>query len=256
MKMRESRVLGTLRAGKTAFSIKVNTSDPRVLEMAAQQGISCIWTDVEHVANDWSTIEKQVWAAKAHDADLLVRIARGPYSDYIRPLELDAAGIMVPHVMSAQDARDVARMTRFYPIGQRPVDGGNADGSYCAIAPAEYARQANANRFVIVQIEDPEAVDELDAIAAVEGIDMLFFGPGDYSHRLGVIGQLEHPEVRRVRELVAKAALRAGKFAGTVGSPANSRELADMGYRFINLGSDVSGLLGYFHGIGEHIRTF
>ncbi len=67
-------------------------------------------------------------AAKVFDVDAIVRVPRGSYSDMIRPLELDAAGIMVPHVMSAEDARQVVRWTRFAPVGLRPLDGGNADG--------------------------------------------------------------------------------------------------------------------------------
>lgn len=245
MEMRNSRVLERLRAGKPAFSMKFNTADPRVVEMAVMQGIYCVWTCLEHVANDWSTIERQIYAAKAHDADTIVRVSRGAYSDYVRPLELDATGIMVPHILSAQDARDVARMTRFQPIGRRPVDGGNADGRYCAIPQAEYNRQANERRMVIVQIEDPEPLRELDEIAAVPGIDMLFFGPGDFSHSINASGQLNHPEVQRARRMVAEACARHGKFAGTVGSPETAPALLELGYQFINLGSDVAALVPY-----------
>lgn len=249
MKMRESVVLNKLRAGKPAFSLKVNTKDSRVVEMMAIHGIDCIWTCTEHVANDWGVIENQILAAKAYGADTVVRVPRGSYSDYIRPLELDATGIMVPHIMSAEDARKVAEMTRFYPIGKRPVDGGNADGLFCNISAKEYNEQANRNRFVIVQIEDPEAVEELDEICQVPGIDMVFFGPGDYSHRLGVSGELNHPEVCRIRELVAKKANEHGIFAGTVAGIGNAKEYLDMGYHFLNLGSDVGAMLQFMEGI-------
>jgi len=127
-------------------------------------------------------------AAKVHDTDVMVRVARGSYSDHVKPLELDAAGIMVPHVMSLADARRVVSMTRFHPIGRRPVDGGNADGSYCAVDSLTYFREANRERFVCVQIEDPEPLDDLDAIAALDGIDMLFFGPADFSQGIGAPG--------------------------------------------------------------------
>src|SRR5262245_5873932 len=101
--MRRSRVLRKLRAGGGGSSFKINPSCARTAELVAMQGFDCVWTDREHTANDWASIEQQVWATKAHDADLLVRVSRGSYSDYVRALELDAAGIMVPHVMSLQD---------------------------------------------------------------------------------------------------------------------------------------------------------
>ncbi len=245
MQMRQSRVLDRLRAGETVLSFKTNLADARASEIAARCGFDCVWTDVEHVPNDWTVIEQQVWATKAYDVDLLVRVARGSYSDYVRPLELDAAGIMVPHLMSAEDARQVVHMTRFHPIGRRPVDGGNADGAYCGIDFNEYLRQANEQRFIILQIEDPEPLEELDDIAAVEGYDMLLFGPGDFSHGIGKPGQWDAPEIADARRRVAEAALAHGKFAGTVGGPDNLDELVEMGYRFVNVGADVIALMAY-----------
>ncbi len=243
--MRPSKVLKKLRAGEIVCSLKCNLYDSRACEIAALAGFDCIWTDMEHVPNDFMAIERQILAAKAHDADLLVRVSRGGYSDYIRPLEMDAAGIMVPHIMNLDDARRVVQMTRFPPIGRRPVDGGNADGGFCAIDFQEYLRQANQERFLIVQIEDPEPLPDLDAIAALDGIDMLFFGPGDFSQGIGTPGQWDNPQIAATRRAVAAAATRHGKFAGTVGSPANLPELAAEGYRFVNIGADVVALFQY-----------
>lgn len=178
----------------------------------------------------------------------MVRVSRGSYSDYIKPLELDAAGIMVPHVMSGDEAEEIVKMTRFHPLGRRPVGGGNADSKFLAVDVKDYLLQANEERFVIVQIEDPESIGNLDDIAAVKGIDMLFFGPGDYSHALGIAGEFDHPEIEKARKLVASAAEKNGKFAGTVGNAGNYKELVEMGYSFLNMGSDV-GVMG--KGFGE-----
>lgn len=242
MDMRPSRVLRKLRAGEVVSCYKTNLADARVAEIAAICGFDCLWTCAEHVPLDWSAIQQQVWAAKTHDMDVMVRVARGSYSDHILPLELDAAGLMVPHVMSLADAKQVVRMTRFHPIGRRPLDGGNADGAYCNIAIADYLRQANEQRFICLQIEDPEPVPELEEIAALPGVDMLLFGPGDYSHALGIAGQFDDPRIVEMRKRVADVCRRHGKFAAAVGGPGNVQELVDMGYQFINMGSDVVGL--------------
>ena len=90
---------------------------------------------------------------------------------------------------------------------------------------------------------------DLEAICQLDGIDMIFFGPGDFSQGIGAPGVMDHPELLRARELVAKTAMKHGKFAGTVGSVDNMRELYDMGYRFISLGADVFGLTNYFSAI-------
>jgi 4-hydroxy-2-oxoheptanedioate aldolase len=252
--MRRSRVLQKLRAGEVVSSFKINLACARTAEIVAMHGFDCIWTDREHTANDWDVIERQVWATKAHDADLMVRVSRGSYSDYVRAFEVDAAGIMVPHVMSLEDARTVVRTTRFHPIGRRALDGGNADGGYAEVETRQYIREANTERFVAIQIEDPEPLAELDAIAALDGIDMLFFGPGDFSQGIGVPGEWDHPEISRVCALIPQVCAAHGKFAGTVGDTASLNRLIDMGYRFINVGADVVGLSSYCRGIVEAFR--
>ena len=254
MDMRKSRVLGKLRSGKLASCTKLNLADARAAEIAAMSGFDCVWLGMEHVPNTLHDIENQIRAIKMCNVDALVRVPRGSYSDLILPLEMDAAGIMVPHVMSASDAREIAWRTRFHPIGRRPIDGGNADGAYCLIPPEQYTREANEQRFVIIQIEDPEPLDELDEIAQVEGIDMLFFGPGDFSHAIGAVGRAD-PRADEARRRVAQAAVRHGKFAGTVGTPQNLAELVEMGYRFVNLGADVLALTGYFQSMASAFKT-
>ena len=245
LEMRPSRTLKKLRSGGVASCFKLNLADARAAEIAAMADFDCLWTDLEHVPNDLSAVESCIWAAKAHDADVIVRVSRGSYSDYIRPLELDAAGIMVPHIMSLADAQNVVRMTRFHPVGRRPVDGGNADGAYCRIGFKDYLQQANAQRMVIVQIEDPEPLDELDAIAALDGIDMLFFGPGDFSQGIGAPGEWTHPKLLETRRRVAEAAIAHGKFAGTVAGSDQIDEYVAMGYRFLSVGADVVALSQY-----------
>ncbi len=241
-KMRASRVLRKLRGGEVALCTKMNLADPRVAEIIAMSGFDCLWTCQEHVGNDYRTIQELILAAKVYDCDVLCRVPKGGYSDYIRPLELDAAGIMVPHLMNLQEAKEIVKTTRFYPVGRRPLDGGNADGKYCRVPISEYIEQSNCERFVVLQIEDPEPLDELEEIAALDGYDMLFFGPGDFSHSIGDPGNFANPLLLETQKRVAAVANKHGKFAGTVGSLGNYRELVEMGYRFISIGADVCAL--------------
>ena len=251
--MRKSRVLSKLRNGDVSFCFKLNLADARAAEIAAASGFDCLWTDMEHVPNDFSTVERQIWAAKSHDVDTLVRVSRGGYSDYVRPLEMDASGIMIPHIMSLRDAENVVHMTRFHPIGRRPLDGGNADGAYCGIDLNAYMKQANEERFVVVQIEDPEPLSDLEKIAALPGIDMLFFGPGDFSQGIGFPGEWDNPLIAETRSRIAAVCAAHGKFAGTVGGTGNVQDLISMGYRFISVGADVAGLGEYCRGIISEI---
>lgn len=252
--MRPSRVLRKLRAGEPCFGFKINTGDARVAEIAAMSGIDWVWLDREHCPNDLSAIENQIRACLLHGADAMVRVPRGAYSELIWPLEMNASGIMVPHIMSAADAKNVARMTRFHPIGRRPMDGGNADGSYCGLSTAEYCRQANEQRFVLAQIEDPEPLEELDAIVATPGLDIILFGPGDFSHAIGFPGETNHPKVVEARNRVLKSCKTHGKFAGTVGSLDQALQFVKEGFGFVNIGADVVGLMQYFGQLMEQLK--
>lgn len=199
MKLRPSRLLRELRAGRNPCTLKLNLNDPRIVEMAGLAGASAVWLCNEHVPNDWTNLENQVRAARLHDLDSIIRVSKGSYSDYVKPFEMDATAIMVPHVTTADEARKVVEMTRFLPLGRRPMDGGNIDGAFCQIPVADYLHHSNTERLLILQIESPEALENVEAIAAVPGFDVLLFGPGDYSHLIGKAGQIGAPEVVAAR---------------------------------------------------------
>ena len=253
MNMRASRVLRQMRNGKVATCTKLNLSDPRAAEIAAMCGFDCIWIDLEHVPNNMKDVEDAVRAAKIYDVDVLTRVSKGCYSDMVRPLEGDSTGIMVPHLMSLEEAKQIAYFTKFHPIGRRPIDGGNADGAYCLVSTEDYIKQANEERFTVVQIEDPEPLKELEAICQVPGIDMIFFGPADFSQGIGApLGG--DPRIDETRRLIAKTARKYGKWAGTVGDPGNFDALVEMGYTFISCGADVVALFQYFQNISGQIK--
>lgn len=252
MDMRKSRALRQMRSGKVATCTKLNLSDPRAAEIAAMCGFDCIWIDLEHVPNNMKDVEDTVRACKIYDVDVLTRVSKGCYSDIVRPLEADSTGVMVPHLMSLQEAKEIVYYTKFHPIGRRPIDGGNADGRYCFVSGKDYIRQANDERFTVVQIEDPEPLAELEEICALPGIDMIFFGPADFSQGIGdPCGN--DPRIDETRRLVAATARKHGKFAGTVGGTGNFDALVAMGYNFISVGADVVALGKYFKDIVENI---
>ena len=246
MKPRRSRILSELRTGRCATCLKLNLADPRIVELCGLAGASAVWICNEHVGNDWFNLENQIRAAKLYDMDTIVRVEKGSYSDYVKPFEADATAIMVPHVKTAEEARQIVQMTRFHPLGRRAMDGGNPDGRYCLIPVTEYIAHSNSERLLIFQIESPEALENVEAIAAVPGYEMLLFGPGDFSHLIGKPGQIDAPEVVAARKRVGAAARKHGKFAMAPGMIAPRATLATEGYQAFTLGADVLGLSDYF----------
>lgn len=247
--MRQSRVLTKLRAGKPVTCTKVNIPDPAVVDLIGLAGFDTIWLCMEHGAIDWNVLGHMIRAAAAYDVDVLVRVPKGSYSDWIRPLELGASGLMIPHCQNAEEAQHIARMTRFHPVGRRPLDGGNRDGAYTALPLSEYMTGANENTFILVQIEDPEAIDQIDAIAAVEGIDGLFAGPGDLAQGLGMPGVYNHPLLTGAISRVADACKQHRKIWGIPSDLESLPHYLAMGARFLSCGADVVGLWDYYRGL-------
>ncbi len=246
LRVRRSLVLQKARAGQVVSMLKLNLVDPRVVELAALAGADCAWLCNEHVPNHWLNMENQIRAARVHDMDTVVRVEKGSYSDLLKPFEADATGIMVPHVTTADEARELVSKLRFRPLGNRALDGGGLDGAFCQLPMADYLRQANEERFLIFQIESPEALENVEAIAAVPGFDMLLFGAGDFAHLTGHLDNMGHPDILAARKRIGEAARKHGKFAALAGIPGPLETLRAEGYSIFCAGADVVGLADYF----------
>ena len=252
--MRASRVREKLKADKPVLVTKANITDPILADMIGLLGFDCLWVCQEHVPIDGDRLAHLIRTASMNDMDIMVRTDKGAYSDFIHPLELGAAGLMVPHCMSVAEARHTVAMTRFHPVGRRPLDSGNADGHYCMIPMADYLQQANDKTFLVVQIEDPEAVECVEEIAAIPGIDALFVGPADLSHGMGVPGNTKHPSVVKAIERVAAACKKHGRAWGLPVSAESAPEYMQMGARFLASGADVLGLHVYFKQLRQNFE--
>src|SRR5207302_9034852 len=135
-----------------------------------------------------------------------VRLAPTDYATVMRPLEAGAGGIMAAQVRSARQAAEVVQWAKFYPQGLRGVNSSGADGKFGSEPLGDYLRNANANTFLAIQIEHVEAVEDVEKIAALKEVDVLFIGPADLGQSLGLLGDWEHPTLWQAIERVAQAA--------------------------------------------------
>ncbi len=245
--MQVSKVLKRLKEGKPVLSTKINFKDPGIVEMVGLIGFDCIWLCREHRWLNDETIAGMILAARSTGTDTLVRIERDNYPSAIKPLEMGAKGIMVPHVLNAKQAKKIVEAMKFYPVGRRGVDGANADSGWMLMEFKKYLEFSNKETFLVLQIEDPEAIDNLEEIASVPGYEMLFVGPGDLSTLMGFSGDIDRKEIWDALEKVVKVANKHGKFAGTISiSPEWTRRLLDLGYLFINAGADITALREHY----------
>lgn len=215
--------------------------DPKWVEIIAMNGgYDAIWLDLEHGSLTLSHVESATRAARSSNIEIFVRLAPTDYATVMRPLEAGAVGIMAAQVQNAMQTEQIVQWAKFYPRGIRGYNNTGIDGHYGALPRKEYMQQANANTFIAIQIENQAAVDNLDQIAAVKDIDLLFIGPSDLSQDLGIPGEWEHPRLWEAIEKVARAAEKHHVHWGIFpSSPAFAKRCVTLGCRMLSVGIDV-----------------
>lgn len=238
--MRFSRVKAKLRRNEPALITTLHYTDPTLYEMTSLMGFDGIWMDLEHHAYSVETAAKLMCAARVGASDIIARPAKGEYMRMCRLLEAGAQGIMYPRCESAEEAAEVVKWAKFAPIGERGLDGANADAPYCCMPMKPYLKMANEETLVIIQIESPRALNNVEAIAKVPGVDVLMIGPGDLSVLAGIPCEFDHPFMIDAIKRVAKVAKDAGIHWGMPSAnPEHTCKLLELGGRFICHGADI-----------------
>jgi 2-dehydro-3-deoxyglucarate aldolase/4-hydroxy-2-oxoheptanedioate aldolase len=244
------RVLG----GATTFGTWLSTGSPVVAEACARAGFDWLVIDTEHGMTTETTVLGQLYAIGSTAATPLVRIERSDRLRISRVLDMGAGGLVIPRVDSADDVRQALDWMRFPPEGQRGIALGGRGQGFGQVGHADIG---TLNDVVVgaFQIENPSAVADADAIAALPGADVLFVGPADLSHSLGVPGRFDDPVYLDAVKTVLAACERHGKAAGILlyDRAVIARHL-ELGFRFIGLGSDLGFVAAGARGIVEAAR--
>lgn len=223
---------------------------PAFIKHAAVYGYDCIWLDLEHRLIDDRSMQALLAYSHICDIDVMVRPATRERARLYRYLEDGAAGLMIPHVSTPEVAKELVEAVKFPPVGNRGLDGAGFDSDFYHQSTPEYIDAANRETFLVVQIETPLAVENVDAIASVPGVDGLFVGPGDLSLRI----QRERPDLNLADccRAVAEAAKRHHKAWGL---PTPSREqlvdYAKQGAQLLARGGDFGAVLNMLRDYGN-----
>lgn len=233
----------TLEADEPALGAWTLSMSPRAAEALAATEMDWVGIDTEHTPVDGETVEGMIRGVERGGATPIVRLpsvgsAVGGAAKHA--LDSGAGGIIVPGVESPEAAERAVRAARFPPRGDRGVAGTTRANEY-GTAFDEYVREAHRETLVIVQIESATAVDRVESILGVEGIDVAFVGENDLSSTYGHPGEKDHPEVRAAVEEVLATARANDVIPGIGGrTPENLLERIDRGFRFFLLGADLS----------------
>jgi 2-keto-3-deoxy-L-rhamnonate aldolase RhmA len=219
----------------------VKTPHPHIVEVLASSGLDCLCLDAEHAPFDRRDLDLCILAARAASMPVIVRPPSSAHEQILNALDCGADGVLVPHVRSAEEARAVAKAAH-YGAGGRGYAGSSRAAGYGSIAIPDHLAKSAARSVVIAQIEDLEALDEIEAIAAVEGIDALFIGRIDLTIALGCTDP-DDPKVVEALELIIAAGKNSGRPVGMFTSkPTDAAIWRDKGVSLFLLGSDHSFL--------------
>ncbi|MDD3164349.1 MAG: aldolase/citrate lyase family protein [Oscillospiraceae bacterium] len=237
--MRENVLKKKMKCGESAIGTFVKLIDPAVVELLALAGFDFFVLDTEHVAVDREQLTNIVRAADAAGITPLVRVRENQQVEILQNLDLGYAGVQVPNVDTAQQARELVSYVKYTPAGVRGLSPSVRACGYGTCGVQDYIDAANANTMVVSHCETKTCVENLDEVLQVEGVDVIFIGPMDLSQSYGVPGRPGEPEVRQAIETIKRKTKAAGIAVGTVaGSAEAAKKLIAEGVQYILLASD------------------
>lgn len=252
--MRENHALKQLHQGKPSVGLWLHSHSFHIARIIAAQGLfDWLLLDMEHTPIDLSTLSMTLAAiadVSSGSCTPIVRVAHGTMYHIKQALDSGAQGIIVPMINAAEEAAEIVRFARYPPMGERGAGGLLPHFSFGTSSHLEYVQNANREILVAVQIETQAAVENIDAIVATAGIDLIFIGPFDLHMSLGLTPGLwsEQPEFLAEIEKVVGACRRRGIPYGTLTPNAEgAKARRAQGFTLLGMGSDMNHLLSTLH---------
>ena len=205
-----NRVMNKIRAGELALGAYVSFTDPQIVEIIGLAGFDAAFIDMEHTAFDLPLIQQMIVAADLVGITPMVRVPDNDSKLILRLLDMGTQGIIIPHVNGVEGAREAVSAVRYPPLGERGGAGGTRAARFGTVSWDEHVRTSNDSILLSVMTEDAKALDEVDQIAALDGVDLVAIGPTDLSQAIGASGPSDPRLMDKVRE-VADVVKAVGK---------------------------------------------
>ena len=217
-----------LQSGKPAFGVSVMFPSPHIVDIIGRLGFDWVLIDCEHGSISLESVELMVMASETAGITPIARPPVNSFESIGQLMDRGVMGVQVPHVNTAEDARKAVEAVKYHPLGERGLAAGVRAASYgYGISMSQYAEESNKETLVCVQLEEAEAVRNVDEIVQVDGVDVFFVGPSDLSQSLGFPGRPDTPEVREAMDSVFGTIAAAGKISGSAGNASAIRRYMD-----------------------------
>jgi 4-hydroxy-2-oxoheptanedioate aldolase len=243
-----------IAAGKLQIGLWCSLCSNVAAEIVSHSGYDWLLLDTEHSPNEVPDILSQLQATQAGTASAIVRPAWNDMVLIKRYLDIGAQTLLIPFVQNADEARAAVAATRYPPDGIRGITGSGRASRYGRVK--DYLKNAGSEICVLVQVETRSALDQIEAIASVDGVDGVFIGPNDLSASFGQIGNWGHPDVQAALEDAVKRLKKIGKPAGILTpNEEEAKRFIQWGYTFVAVGSDIGLLAKNADGLAKRFKS-
>jgi len=241
MELNRNAFKHAIAKGETQIGLWCSLCSPITAEIVSHSGFDWLLLDTEHSPNEVPDVLAQLQAVQAGTASAIVRPAWNDIVLIKRFLDIGAQSLLIPFVQTPEEARRAVEATRYPPAGIRGITGSGRASRYGRVQ--DYLKNASREICLLVQVETRSALDQIEAIASVDGIDGVFIGPNDLAASFGHIGNWGHPEVQAALEEAARRLKKIGKPAGILTpNEEEAKRFIQWGYTFVAVGADL-GLL-------------
>lgn len=255
---RKTGLKDSLKKGKVVYGPWCVIPSPSTINVIAATGVDFVIIDMEHGPHSFETAEDMMRAAEVEGCAAIVRVAKNDESLILSALDIGAAGVIVPHIESRQDAEEAISYAKYFPVGERGFSPFTRAGGYSLNDVRDHAAKQNNKTMIILLLEGKGGVNNLDDILSIKDIrkkiDVIYIGAYDLSQAIGYPGQVDHPEVRKQLEVCIKKIRGKGIAAGgyVAKNDSDIRWMTELGMQFITLMPDCTIL---FHAFESFYRT-
>ena len=255
--MRQNRVKKLMREGKLALGKYVSLADPQVVEIIGIAGFDAAFIDMEHTGFDLRTVEEMIRTSDLAGVTSMVRVPDNDAKLILRILDMGAEGIIVPHIEGLEGAKRAVDAVRYPPLGDRGGAGGTRAARFGSVPWNEHVQQSNNEIVLSVMTEDDKGINDVEAIAALDGVDLVSIGPTDLSQTLGVTDPAD-PRLRDKVNEIAEQVKAIGKAKlqipmGHAALPLTPQDLLDLGVGYTHVAPAPPAILmkQFIDSVGE-----
>ena len=232
--MTPNRMKRKLLASKPAFGVSIMIPSPHIVDIVGRLGFDWVLIDCEHGSIGIESVELMAMAAETAGVTPIARPSVNSFEAIGQLMDRGVMGVQVPHVNTADDALRAVEAVKYHPLGERGLAAGTRSASYgYSMSMSEYAENANNETLVCVQLEEAEAVRNVDEIVQVSGVDVFFVGPSDLSQSLGYPGRPDAPQVRQAMDTVFATIAAANQTSGSAGNAAATQQYLNQGVTYL-----------------------